>query len=209
MNNDEYIHIRKAGVKLNEKMIKAHKSEMVKTSAKLLGMMGDDDIIVMDDEEDISIILDFSFCEAIHNKKSGVDIFLDSNPSLSGFEKETCNALLGSYTSFFKVQETFPKEGTISLWDLLNKKEFLLKDINMSKTVYPGLILFCRILELNGMSMTSGIGFIFAKHSEQALLRHYRRELCKVGYPDEKVARFITAYKMKLTLSDPVAFEDI
>ena len=209
MDNEEYIRIRKAEVELNKKILKTQKKEMVGTSAKLLGMMGDDDVIVMEEEDDINIVMDFSYCEAIHNGKTGVIVFFDTKPSLSCLEKELCNALLRSYTSFFRVKDTIPKDGIITLWNLLNNKEIQLKDINLSKTVFPGLFLFCRILEWKGMNMTSGIGFIFTKFSEQALLRQYRRDLRKVRYPNESAARFIAAYRMKLVFGVPMEFTDI
>jgi len=59
-NNKEYILIRKAGVELNKKILTTQKREMIVTSAKLLGMMGDDNILVMEEKDDINIVMDFS-----------------------------------------------------------------------------------------------------------------------------------------------------
>lgn len=209
MNNNEYIRIRKAWLKLNSKIWKTQTAEMMETSAKLLGMMGDDNLLVMEDESDADIIMDFSYNEAIHNGKSGIELFLDTKPRLSSLEEELCKASRRAYTSFFKVKSTIPNDSVIIFWDLLNGKEIQLMDVNMSKTISLDVILFCRVVEWQGMGMTSGIGFPFTILSEQALLRQYRRDLRKVVYPDESVARYIAAYRMKTVFSDPSKQADV
>lgn len=209
MSTNEYINIRRTDVKLNNIINRAQNKEVVETAAKLLGMSNEDYAVVLKEENDVKILTDFIACETIQNGYSGVKFFLETKPQLTSLEKELCDAKLNSYTSFFKVMNTIPDDAIVVVRDLLNERIIHVKDVNLSKSLFPGVVIFLRILAVRELSITSGIGFPFTRFSDEALLRQYRRDLRKVKHLDESVARFIAAYRMNMIFGSPLSHEHV
>jgi len=102
-----------------------------------------------------------------------------------------------SYTSLFKITETDPVNATITLSDLLNNnQELKIININLSRTAYPGLLIFTRIEPFADFNASSGMFALFSGDSERSLLKKMKIMMRKVKSDVESVQRFVAFFKL-------------
>ncbi|MDE1832253.1 MAG: hypothetical protein KGI02_07780 [Thaumarchaeota archaeon] len=87
------------------------------------------------------------------------------------------------------------------LKDLLNynKNQIKLIDFGLSKTAFPGMLLFTKLVPFGELYMTSGVSFVFDEYCEDYLLRKYKVLARKVDSHFDNVKRFVAFYKLNKT----------
>jgi len=173
MNLSEYRAIREAGKELGSKIFKYavdSKRELIST-AKILGLW-DGRMFIFDSENDSNALMDFMVFEKTTQNTPAFKQFHLSNPELNDLQQESINGMYHNYSSLFEVKSIDRIGNTLVLTDLLedNRKEYLLLDIGMSKSVQPGFVLFTRLIPIRDINMTSGLSFGFQKIHKDKLL---------------------------------------
>ena len=174
MKLTDYRAIREAGKKLGGDIFKyaveSNKFELV-TTAKLLGFWNGK-MMVFDSENDSDILMDLMVFEKITSNIPACKRFQMSNPRLNDLLQENMTGILNNYPSLFEVKSLDSIGNTLVLEDLLDdsRKEYVLMDIGMSKTVRLGFIHYTRLIPIRDINMTSGVSFIFEKIYKDKLL---------------------------------------
>ena len=203
-DKDQKIRIRKyqqyRGIaqKLSEKVIeKFTDNQSLKVVGKLLGIT-EGKTVMLDSEEELNFVMDFSIFEYQVEGKNFVQRYQeDETAKKTEIETEILAAQGLSYTSLFKITETDPVNATITLSDLLNNnQELKIININLSRTAYPGLLIFTRIEPFADFNAASGMYALFPEVSERSLLKKMKIMMRKVKSDVESVQRFVAFFKL-------------
>ena len=166
-NNSEekaYRHIRAETSDLHLKIsdfLGSHKT--VEQAAKALRLLVGK-TIVMEDENDMGYMMDFSIYEAKIGAQTAIQYFYDYGPELSAKEDQYLADLLENHVSLFEIVAINPKNHTADLKDLLNEgKIYTITDVALSgqkNQIRP--LIFTRIFTFDNMSMTAGATMAFS-----------------------------------------------
>jgi hypothetical protein len=172
-------------------------NQSLKVVGKLLGIT-EGTTVVLDSEEELNFVMDFSIFEYQVEGKNFVQRYQeDETAKKTEIEMEILTAQSLSYTSFFKITETDPVNATITLSDLLNNnQELKIININLSRTAYPGLLIFTRIEPFADFNAASGMYALFSEVSERSLLKKMKIMMRKVKSDVESVQRFVAFFKL-------------
>lgn len=194
---NEYKQYRKIGKDFTQRILEKFTDEQSLLGVgKLMGIV-QGKTFVFDLEEEVSCLMDFSLFEYKVKGKSILQRYKEENPDLNEKEAKLLEAQLLAYTSLFKIIETEPRLGSITLADLLNDdQEIKVLNINLSRTARAGLLIFTRIIPFPDFNMSSGIYFAFPENSERALLKRYKIMRNKVKSNSESAQRFIAFFKL-------------
>jgi hypothetical protein len=189
----KYQEYRKAGTELNHKIInRCADGSIIEKSARALGL-GKNRQLVLDSEDDLSVLMDYSLYEIREKGKSLVEIYLEKYGSASPMEQELLSAMVRSQTGLFKVTEIFPKRSQLSLTGLLEaNRSITLTDINFSRTLAEEVVFFFRPIELDHYTMTSGVAFAFPGSLEKDLLRRWE----DIGKKLDSAKRYAIYFKL-------------
>ena len=189
MKIDEYKAIRESGQEVLDMIFKyaaENNKQAIISSAKLLGFR-DGKRMVFASENDSETLMDFMVFEKSTQNDAAYQRFYRSCPTLDELQQVNMNGILHFYSSVFEVKSIDHKGYTIVLGDLMDAgREYQLIDIEMSKTVPAGFIIFTRLIPINDVNMTSGVGFGFNRIDKDKLLSaislaefKHRRKLTK------------------------------
>jgi hypothetical protein len=197
-NKKVYQHYRKVGKELNHKIIDSIQGDAALLhSALALGMKGPGRQLILDSEDDMSVLMDYMLYEYRAKGKNAVERYQAEVGAANPVEEELLAAMVTSYTSLFKVVSVSRRTNSLHLSDLLNRDNNLnLMDINFSQNCIPGLLLFIRPIILENFSMTSGIAFVFPGQEEQFLLKRARYPRRRGQSPHESAKRYQTFFKL-------------
>lgn len=197
---EKYLKYRETEIKLNGKMTNSclERSTLYK-SAELLGIASEN-TIEFDSKNETSVLMDFALNDYIlPNNKNTIQVYREKIGYEDEIEKDILDSLISSHTSLFKI--TSRSGNILILKDFLNynKNQIKLIDFGLSKTAFPGMLLFTRLVPFGELYMTSGVSFVFDEHYENYLLRRYRVLARKVDSRFDNVKRFVTFYKLNKT----------
>jgi len=172
-----YRRYRKDGMALNHKIMDAILDEAALTYAsRALGMMGRDRTLVLDDESDFSVLMDYALYEYRPQGKNAVERYREEIGGANQIERELLDTMVVSSTSLFKILSVSKKTYTIHLGDLVNEERTVaLMDINFSQGIKPDRLLFIRPVTFENWSMTSGMVLLFPGDMEDELLKQWHR----------------------------------
>lgn len=211
-----YQEIRAAGKAMLPKALAATKHlgfDMLRIAKKMTVPMSGRTLI-FDGEAAQIAFFDFYFHEYRVNGKSLVESVDSVAAGLSPLETEVLAAHWRSSTSFFAMEDVLLRERQISLRDLLNpaRPELRLTDHGLSESaerIGVRLTLFCRVLEVRGVSMTSGFSFSFRPERSPGILEAYRQKMKKVAPDELPPARFVFFFNKYRQFGEEQAFQDV
>lgn len=165
----DYRRYRKAGVNLNSKIIdKLFTREMTAASAKFLGIAldsedGDKCVLNFESNHELDLLNDFLVYDWQEDNKTLIQQYLHQYGADSKAERDLLAAAIKAYSSLFEVILVDADRNVVLLKDLLcpDNPELNLTDIAFSQSMYPGAIVFLRILPLLGFHMSSGAPMAF------------------------------------------------
>jgi hypothetical protein len=197
---EKYKEYRKISKELNNKIMdKCLDPDVFKKSARLLGAARGD-VLILDDEDEMNILMDFALREYKVNKQTTVEIYREKIGWENEIEKEILDAFISSYTSLFKITSISKAEKSLILEDILNKKDNIrIIDRALSKSAEPGLLVFVRIVPFKDFNMSAGILFAFYDELEKDILKKYKMLSKKVRSDNESIKRFVSFYKLSKT----------
>jgi hypothetical protein len=172
----EYQRYRQTGRELNHKIIEATVDrETVDYAAKRLGLRKGRQL-VLDSEDDLSVLMDFALYEYRSEGKNAVERYHEEIEGSSSIEQELLEAMVTSSTSLFRVEAVSRETYSLRLCNLVSiGDEITLVDIGFSQSVVVGFLLFLRPISLENYSMTSGVVFAFPGDMENDLVREWER----------------------------------
>jgi len=211
-----YQEIRAAGKAMQPKALKATKHldfDPLRIAKKMtLPLSGR--TLVFDGEAAQIAFFDFWFHEYRVNGKSLVESVDPVAAGLSPLEAEVLAAHCRSSTSYFATEAVLPGERQVRLRDLLNpaRPEVLLTDHGLSESMGrlgTRLALFCRVLEIRGVTMTSGFSFAFQPVRSPGILQAYRQKMKKVATTELPQARFVFFFGKYRQFGEEQEFRDV
>lgn len=197
---DKYKEYRKISKELNNKIMDTCLDpDVFKKSARLLGAVRGD-ALILDNEDELNILMDFALREYKINKQTTVEIYREKIGWENEIEKEILDAFISSYTSLFKITSISRAEKSLILQDILNKKDNIkIIDRALSKSAIPGFLVFIRIVPFKDFNMSAGILFAFYGELEKDILKKYKMLSKKVRSDNESIKRFVSFYKLSKT----------
>jgi hypothetical protein len=174
---EEYQRYRKAAKGLNTKIVQTFVDEGVINEASRALDLGRDRILVLDTEDDLSIMMEYALYEVQRQGMSLVTRYRQEIGGSGAMEQELLAAMDGAQTGLYRVEQTLPQEGQSLLRDLAGTGTTIaLTDIGFSQTMISGVIMFFRPIVMPNFTMTSGVTFVFPPEMELALRGRWRRE---------------------------------
>ncbi len=197
---EKYKEYRKISKELNNKIMDTCLDpDVFKKSARLLGAARGD-VLILDDEDELNILMDFALREYKVNKQTTVELYREKVGWENEIEKEILDAFISSYTSLFKITSISKAEKSLILEDILNKKDNIkIIDRALSKSAESGLLVFIRIVPFKDFNMSAGILFAFYGELEKDILKKYKVLSKKVRSDNESIKRFVSFYKLSKT----------
>ncbi|AJY74023.1 hypothetical protein [Paenibacillus beijingensis] len=173
--------------KLREQLTKDHYFR----AAAALGMIDANGSIVFDREDAAAALTEL----AVHEPVSADEAFrseASSTLKLTPSEKKALDAYKDSYTSLFRISSLSVGQGTAVLQDLLHRDqpEITVMDLRLSRFLTEGLLLFTRIITVDGLTVTAGPDFMFPSNIDQFLLHRGKKIAKKSSHADSGVRNF-------------------
>jgi len=195
----QYRTYRREGKDLNVRLINTCLTEEAaqKSARFLRGGRSEDDVNVFDEETLGDLRKDFALNDIQLDGTTAVESFCEQELWESDLEKEIAEALMQSETSLFRVMSVHEEGGRLDMDDVLNDETRIrLTDIGLSKTVEPGVLLFCRLIRFEDVNMTSGVVFPFPGEREDDLISVYEELHKELDAHPGSMVRFVSFYKM-------------
>jgi len=185
-------------------------------AARALGMKGPGDVLVFDDEDEASILMDCALYECKTKGKNAVMRYQEEIGGETEIERELLAAMVASSTSLFRIESVSRRTSSLSLVDLVNENQIItLMDLNLSRTGTDNYLLFFRPITLGSFSMTSGVAFVFPSHLESKLLEQWQ-ELQAHGSHNKRqepqptsLLRYAAFFKLSKRVGIEMRFEDV
>lgn len=172
-----YRRYRQDGMALNHKIIDVSLDESAITHAsRALGMMGRNRTLILDDESEFSVLMDYAVYEYRSQGKNAVERYREEIGGENPVECKLLDAMVVSSISLFKVLSVSKRTHTVHLHDLVNEERTVtLIDIHFSQSVKPDWLLFIRPVTFENWSMTSGMALLFPGDMEDELIERWHR----------------------------------
>ena len=182
--------------------------------AKRMGLPTSGRTLIFTDEVAQNAFFDFWFHEYQANGKSLAESVDPVAAGLEPLEVEVLEAHRRSRTSFFQTEGVLPGEQQVRLRDLLDpdRPEVLLTDIGLSESMHRlrlRLALFCRLVVVRGITMTSGFSFGFEPERLPGILDAHRQKMKKVPPAGVSEARFVFFFQKHRQLGVDQEYRDV
>jgi hypothetical protein len=211
-----YQEIRAAGKAMHSKALGAtkHLDFHPARIAKRMTLPTSGRTLIFDGEVAQNAFFDFWFHEYRVNGKSLVESVDPVAAGLEPLEVEVLAAHRHARSSFFQTEAVSPGEHQVRLRDLLepDRPEVLLTDIGLSDSMdrmRARLALFCRLVVVRGITMTSGFSFGFEPERVPGILQAHRQKMKKVLPADLSEARFVFFFQKHRQLGVEQEYQEV
>ena len=178
-------------------------------SAALLGILNPNNKVVIESKSEKDALYDFSIYGNIRAGSSALSEYIEKYPPENSEDEELLSAMKKSDVQLYEVADS-KEDGFIILKDPFLKTESIkLIDIGMSENLNPNILLFTRLINLNEISMTSGLTFAFSKDHSDYLMQKSRKMIKKIQSGDDSVDRFIAFFNLNRLNGLPVLLEKV
>lgn len=212
----DYQRLRKTGPGLIKKINAATLPigiDPIKVAKKLTIPVEGRTIIFEDEETEGAAFMDFLLHESRHGGRRVIEHCDPDRMNLSPDERDLLEAHKVSRTSLFEVPACDSTTGRLTLRDLLEpeRPDVLLSDLSLSSCpeVAGRVLLFIRVIECQGIQMTSGMFFSFSAVHRETLLAGYQSRMKTVSPSDRSERRMIFFFQQHRTHGAAQAFADV
>ena len=202
MDLKQYNQLRRVGKYLSEEIPKIYgMEESLPVITRLMGV-GHGQKIVLENDEEINFLIDFYLHKFLSNGQTMLERYRTDRSDLEAIEVNYLDAAKASYTSLFEVKSVNPTESSVTVIDLLSSSDDSLSviNINLSKTIKPGYVIFSRLLPYNEFNAFSGMYAVFDEGSNRGLLKRYKVMKKRIKSDRESVQRFVSCFKINRVL---------
>jgi hypothetical protein len=170
MTLSEYLNIRDTGMKLTQRILqRCTNDRMIVKAAEEIGIMKNGKILFDIDMEN-DVVCDYLAFD-FRSKKNIMELFIDSEPSLTENELDILEAMLDAKFSLFEIVSVNQNFYSVQLYDILRDKRMNLIDKGFSRSATPDLLLATRLIRISeNECMTSGVSYLFWQSMRAKLL---------------------------------------
>jgi len=152
-----YLEFRKTGLKLNSKLVRLLPKEDLEVGARKLGMMDKSNVLVMENEDEMPILVDYCIHSVLKNGENLIDRCLEEFPIDFSFEEmEILDLLADSCYTIFEITDTVPGVGIHAVDFLYEIEPFFLADLFFSQTAMPCMVVAGRLIDFGDFHATTG-----------------------------------------------------
>lgn len=194
---EQYKHLRKTQVELHSKILDKYVSaEDFKKYTEVLGIV-ENKKIVLEANSEKDAILDLNIYGKLRDGKSALSEFMEHDIDCNELEEKVLEAMKKSDNLLYEVVEVNSEEKFVILKDVFNDNEPIkIIDIGLSASINQNVLVFTRLIKLDEINITSGLGFIFSKKHKEYLVRKSRKISKKYKSGDPSVDRFIAFFHL-------------
>jgi hypothetical protein len=194
---------------LHTKILQTIPGDTIQTAARLLGLF-QGNTIVFDDEDQTGVLMDLAIYEPVRGEVSVLDTYIATH-SYESEETALLDAMADSKTSLFEIMETRPDRHQLIYQDLLNPAmgKITLTDVHLSQTAEPGVVIFSRIMDVAGFTMSSGIGFPFKADLKKYLIQRHKTVMKKIPAESAAVRKHVAFFKLHRSEGLVAVFEKL
>jgi hypothetical protein len=180
-------------------------------AARKMGLLVKGRKLLFDHDAEMDTLSDFYLNDFRPRGKRVVDCYQIGNQAASAEEGELLQALRGARASLFQIEGSDENLCEVYLQDAvdLQQPEVALTDINLSRTARTGDLLFCRLLNVQGIWMSSGNFFPFGAESREMLLQGYKRTVQSLAEPQRGEAAFRFFFEHHRQVGRPREYADL
>ncbi|NQX69854.1 hypothetical protein HQN90_27345 [Paenibacillus alba] len=211
-NIERYKQYRQTLIELHTKILNDYVAEVdFKQAAHILGMLNNRDQVVIEHETENDALYDFNIYEKFRAGKNILSRFAENYSSENQIENDLIAAMLQSKASLYEVIHVDKMEGVLMLNDILSDSDEPIKiiDISLSSNTISSPLIYTRVLDLEGFSMTSGLGFVFSIDHKDYILKRSRKMLKKLKSGDSSLDNFITYFHLNRSDGILTRFENV
>ena len=152
-----YKELRPKSVAVNTRLVQSLSGEEMRDAASALGILHGKNELVLQTEDELSVMMDYAIHNLFRDGKNAVDRLLETNPfPQDSPEQRLLRAMQQSHFTLFETTETVPGLGVRGL-DGPEKTPIVIVDIGFSQTAHSGALLATRIFSPEeGWWMTTG-----------------------------------------------------
>lgn len=194
----DYQRLRAAGrelvKKVNLEVIPIEDFNIFKAAKKLTMPLQGRTIIFEEEETEMAALMDFFLHEFRAGGRRPIDCCDPDLMELSPDERALLAAHQSARTSLYEVTGADKRTARLALKDLLepDRPDVLLSDLSLSSCDVAGKILmFIRVVECQGIQMTSGSFFTFSVGLRESLLQTYHARMKTVPASEKAQRAFI------------------
>lgn len=156
---EEYTALRERLRQVNNLAFKELTREEIGEAAQRLRLLSPSGQIVLDDEDEASVLADFALYEVKRRGQPVMSCFLRKSPLAGPEGAAISQAVANGWVGLFRVERKTP-EGLV-MRDLLDssRPDLLLADLGLIQSAAPGMAVVGRLLPAPRFAMFSGWGF--------------------------------------------------
>lgn len=209
---EKYLELRKIQMDYIDKIrIFSINKNLIKKSARMLGMLNYKSELKLEFEDEINYIFDFACYEKITDNKSAAMHYFEHHKANNENEQKLFNMFLTTYSSLFIVTDTDEENSILTIQDYFTNEESEIIDINLSKTLRIGRPIFLRKLQFQDVAFASGIMYVFGKNIKSAddFFNDVEKNLRAVKGKDLSVKKFIACKNLNKKYGMDTQFQDV
>jgi hypothetical protein len=158
---DRYHELRQAQCEVHSALFKYVSTKALKVSARRLGLQFEGKELILGAESELTVLFDYAiydYREPLHRRdaKNAIDRRLSiSPPDAGGDEMVVLQAAKAARYRLLVVEDVERGVG-VAVKDIFRDEHFFLFDVGFSRTASPGQGLAARVVEPEGIPMTTG-----------------------------------------------------
>jgi len=198
----QYRRYRKAGMALHHKVIDKYVDDQVLNEAASSLGLGEEHQLVLDTEDDLSVMMEYSIYEKRREKQNFIERYQHEVGGRNRVERDLLTAKANARTGLFRVDEIWSDRYSLRLSDLLDERiQIELTDMSFSQSIKRDVIIFFRPLEFSEFTTTSGVAFTFSQEMETEL-----KECWAKWDKLDSAERYVQIFKLYKSKGLPTAY---
>lgn len=195
---EQYRRYRSIGQQLHTRIPDAAlDQEAIVESGEVLGIDREGDVLLYDDEVEMTVHYEFVLHEYRRNGRTAVQQFYERDQWDTDDEKRYLEAVRAAETSLYEVVGVEDTGKSLTVIDRMNGEAGIsVTDGGLSGTVEPGILLFFRLVPFEAFNMTSGLTLPFPPDEGDRLLSEYELRSDRVDAESASARRFATFYRL-------------
>jgi hypothetical protein len=161
-----YKQLREVGRPLNSELFKSLPKDVLDEAGQKLGVLRNN-VFVLDSEEEMGALMDFAIHDVRRQGRNAVERRLAERPPPP--DSDEMAYLLGLRDAHFALLIIESTEPGVGVWayDAIRGERHFLTDIGLGSTSAPDYVVAARIMNVGGITMTTGAPFLVGGVPEQ------------------------------------------
>jgi len=178
-----YKELRRKSIAINTRLVESLSGEEMREAASALGILHGKNELVLQTEDELSVMMDYAIYNLFRDGKNAVDRLLEINPfPQDSPEQRLLRAMQKSHFTLFETTQAVLGLGVRGL-DGPEKTPIVIVDTGFSQTAHPGLVLATRIYSPEeDWWMTSGTALPLNQEALHRMARGFQNYAQRHGH---------------------------